>query len=51
MRLRPGDVVQLSQELFDVVQRWANSQRDPSDPAARQVIVHVLAIPLAEEVQ
>lgn len=51
MRLRPGDVVQLSQELFDVVQRWANSQRSPSDPAARQVIVHVLAIPLAEEVQ
>lgn len=51
MRLRPGDVVQLSHELFDVVQRWANSQRSPADPQARQVIVHVLATPLVDEVR
>lgn len=51
MRLRPGDVVQLSHELFDVVQRWANSQRPPTDPQARQVIVHVLATPLVDEVR
>jgi DNA-binding transcriptional ArsR family regulator len=51
IRLRPGDVVQLSQELFDVVQRWANSPRPATDPQARQVIVHVLATPLAEDVQ
>jgi DNA-binding transcriptional ArsR family regulator len=43
--LRPADLAQLSRELFEVAQRWSERQRPASDPLARPVSVHVLAIP------
>lgn len=47
MRLRPGDLAQLSQELLDVARRWAGNQRSEDDPEARQVIVNILTTPVA----
>lgn len=47
LRLRPDDLAALSRELLDVVQHWAERQRDGEDPDARLVSVFLLAMPRA----
>ena len=45
LRLRPGDLAKLNEELLAVVQRWIGNQRPPDDPGARLVSVYLLGIP------
>jgi DNA-binding transcriptional ArsR family regulator len=48
LRLRAEDLEQLSQELLEVAQRWANNQRPTDDEQARQVVVNLLTTPVSE---
>lgn len=51
LRLRPADLAQLSEELFEVVQQWVARQRPAGDRQARPVSVHLLTIPTGGRVQ
>lgn len=49
LRLRPGDIPAVTEELYQVIERHAARQRPADDPEAGRVALYLLAIPEQEE--
>jgi DNA-binding transcriptional ArsR family regulator len=50
IRMRPEDLDRMGREIWDVVTRYADTQRAPDDPEAEKVVLFLHALPVRDVV-